>query len=68
MKLIQAIAAITLLLAGWASAAGKPNILVILVDDLGYGDLGYTGAKDVEIPPSASRLSSSNAIKFGSPD
>ena len=37
-------------LAQVARAAEKPNFLVILCDDLGYGDLGCFGHKSIKTP------------------
>lgn len=37
---------------GWAQAAGprRPNLVVILADDLGYGELGVQGCRDIPTP------------------
>src|SRR3982751_2829463 len=33
-----------------AAQAGKPNILVILSDDVGWGEYGFQGGKDIPTP------------------
>ena len=33
-----------------ASSADSPNFLVIMADDLGYGDLGCTGSESIKTP------------------
>ena len=35
---------------GFAAAAAKPNILLIVSDDQGYADAGFQGAKDLATP------------------
>src|SRR5512136_682874 len=32
------------------TTAGKPNILVIVGDDMGYADVGFHGCKDIPTP------------------
>ena len=37
-------------LAEAAAEASKPNVVVFFVDDLGYGDLGFTGHPTTKTP------------------
>jgi arylsulfatase A-like enzyme len=40
-------------LGPWAAAAersGKPNVLILLADDLGYGELGCQGNSEIPTP------------------
>lgn len=44
------LALLAVLLAGARQASPKPNVIVILADDVGYGDLGCQGATKVRTP------------------
>ena len=52
------------LFAGSAIASEKPNIIVIMADDLGYGDVSCYGAKQIQTP-SIDRLAS-EGLRFTS--
>ncbi|MBL9189445.1 MAG: sulfatase-like hydrolase/transferase [Opitutaceae bacterium] len=49
-RLLLALFLLSPLLALRAAAPARPNLLVIVADDLGYGDLGVQGGRDVPTP------------------
>ena len=66
MKIRTSLSVLSLaaLLGGSASAADKPNILVILADDLGYGELGCQGYAQIPTPHIDSLAT--NGVRFTS--
>ncbi|MFY7899219.1 MAG: sulfatase, partial [Chitinophagaceae bacterium] len=33
-----------------STKVGKPNVIIIVTDDQGYGDVGFNGCKDIPTP------------------
>lgn len=47
----------------WVSAAEKPNVVLVLTDDQGYGDLGYTGNPVIKTPHMDKLASESSVLE-----
>lgn len=48
--IVMAIAFLAVCVSAHAGQKGKPNILFIVGDDMGYSDVGYQGCKDIPTP------------------
>jgi arylsulfatase A-like enzyme len=49
-RLVLALAGLVWAAGGLSAETRRPNVLVIVADDLGYGDLGINGCKDIPTP------------------
>ena len=49
-RIIQIVLVVISFISFHAGASEKPNIIIILCDDLGYADVGFNGAKDIKTP------------------
>ena len=49
-KTILALSSLTLAVVGTSSAQMQPNVVLIITDDQGYGDLGFNGNPHVKTP------------------
>ena len=66
MRILCAILLTIIPAFGQAAAAEKPNIIVIMADDLGYGDIGCYGAKPKNLKtPHIDKLAT-NGLRFTS--
>lgn len=48
--LILMLVSVIVLFSGATSADDRPNVILIFVDDMGYGDVGFNGAKGPKTP------------------
>ena len=50
MKFLSSIKVLLFVCVSFLTFGQKPNVIVIYVDDLGFGDLGCYGSKTIKTP------------------